>query len=110
MMRPTVQGRPLPYREQHFRMVYPQVEQVLLGDTNGSRPPPFCHIARPCIRVASGIRQSPIRYHAGQLVIFQHPRPIQILNGDDVETFNEIGRELVQGIRPDVSNQFSFTV
>ena len=39
-------------------------------------------------------------------MIFEHPRHIQILHGDDVKSLHQIGGELMQriGIGPDIRN------
>ncbi len=45
-----------------------------------------------------------IRDGAGQLVISEHPRHVQILDGDDIEPIDEIGRQLMQRMIPDIRN------
>jgi hypothetical protein len=37
-------------------------------------------------------------------MIFEHSGPVQILAGDDIEMVDEIGRELMQRLGPDIRN------
>ena len=40
----------------------------------------------------------------GQLVVFEHARSVQILNREDIEPFDEIGRQVMHGMSPDIGN------
>ena len=85
MIRPTGRACPLPHREQHF--------VPALGADLATRMPTvhdhhhhFAALRGLVFELPPEFAKAHIRNHAGQLVFFQHPRPIQILNGDDVKS------------------------
>ena len=105
MMRVTFWARPLPYRQRHFRDTMPT------GGTRFAAGIPAAYdddrlapLSRLVFQLTAKFAKAHVGNRPSQLVVFKHARNVQILDGHDIETIDEIGGELVQSIGPNIRN------